>query len=632
MIIIGGKSMKHTKIILTTLLFLILFSPVFVHSTIIYIRPPKMIIWADNHPEDVNSVTYSIVVRNENDKPYIIILEESSSLENYVTLHETNFTLQMDEQRDAEFDVDLTLSGQVSGDISVTFTPEDGVGLSVPYAVDIIIYPRGTNPKQPCGEPFCGYEPSCFICSDANGCYNGFYRTYICSNYECIIDIESCSNTCCREYFNNTNAYCEDGTCHLPASNPPTIDTHSPTDLNPTVEVNGTLEFTQTSSDPDGDTLTYSWILDGVENATTESWSYSPTSDELGTHTVIFVVSDGELTDSVEWTVTVLPEGGLLPDGSSCSSNEVCESGHCVHSVCRPSDPYCGDDYCDSGESCSSCSGDCGSCPVTTTPSSSGSSGGGGGGGGGGGSTKTTGFYDFPESLEVEVDSSETTPGEFFSRRTLNNVVFTLTGIDESWYEIDPSALDKVKNQETVDIDITFTIPDYATLTTYPLKLYAETGSLKYKKEFDLIVLAKPETTTESTTTVVTTVPLTTEEGAEQGGVPTGAFAGISSAITKNWYFIPVPFVVAILIWKFYPMLSAASSTKGYVSIKLGNKPRTELGINNTIRPQKTVEKLEKETPKITIDSLEQNKREKTRRKVIEEIRKRALAEDKKFK
>ncbi len=58
---------------------------------------------------------------------------------------------------------------------------------------------------------------------------------------------------------------------------------------------------------------------------------------------------------------------------------------------------YCGDTTCDSSESCSSCSLDCGACPVTSTSSSS-SSGGGGGSSGGGGSTsvsnKTSYFID----------------------------------------------------------------------------------------------------------------------------------------------------------------------------------------------------------------------------------------------
>ena len=49
----------------------------------------------------------------------------------------------------------------------------------------------------------------------------------------------------------------------------------------------------------------------------------------------------------------------------------------------------CGDNVCDSTESCSSCSKDCGACPSTTPPSSGGSSGGGGGGGGSSIITKT---------------------------------------------------------------------------------------------------------------------------------------------------------------------------------------------------------------------------------------------------
>jgi len=53
----------------------------------------------------------------------------------------------------------------------------------------------------------------------------------------------------------------------------------------------------------------------------------------------------------------------LLEDGSSCTRNEECSSGYCVHSICRSTATYCGDVYCDSGESCSSCSADCGQCP-----------------------------------------------------------------------------------------------------------------------------------------------------------------------------------------------------------------------------------------------------------------------------
>jgi len=64
--------------------------------------------------------------------------------------------------------------------------------------------------------------------------------------------------------------------------------------------------------------------------------------------------------------------GGLLEDGAPCSSDEECSSGFCCHSVCRESCPFCGDGYCDEGESCSSCPQDCGSCPTTTTIRASG--------------------------------------------------------------------------------------------------------------------------------------------------------------------------------------------------------------------------------------------------------------------
>ncbi len=53
----------------------------------------------------------------------------------------------------------------------------------------------------------------------------------------------------------------------------------------------------------------------------------------------------------------------LLEDGSSCTRNEECSSGYCVHSICRSTAIYCGDGYCDSGEDCSSCPSDCGVCP-----------------------------------------------------------------------------------------------------------------------------------------------------------------------------------------------------------------------------------------------------------------------------
>ena len=52
--------------------------------------------------------------------------------------------------------------------------------------------------------------------------------------------------------------------------------------------------------------------------------------------------------------------GGLLANGESCNSSSQCFSGYCVHNVCRVSLPYCGDGYCDIGESNANCPSDCG--------------------------------------------------------------------------------------------------------------------------------------------------------------------------------------------------------------------------------------------------------------------------------
>jgi PGF-pre-PGF domain-containing protein len=56
-----------------------------------------------------------------------------------------------------------------------------------------------------------------------------------------------------------------------------------------------------------------------------------------------------------------------LADGNNCTYACGCSGGYCVHGYCRSSPTYCGDNHCDSGEDCSSCSSDCGECPTTPT-------------------------------------------------------------------------------------------------------------------------------------------------------------------------------------------------------------------------------------------------------------------------
>jgi len=147
--------------------------------------------------------------------------------------------------------------------------------------------------------------------------------------------------------------------------------------------------------------------------------------------------------------------------------------------------------------------------PTPTTVPSGDGDGNGDGGGGGGITVKSTGFYNFSGIVEVEVGSSKTVSGGFYSTVYRKNVIFNVTGIDESWFDISPSSLDEIKSKESVDVSITFSIPSYATLTTYPIEIIAKVGAVKFKKGLDLIVLAKSETTTAPPfTTTITTCAL----------------------------------------------------------------------------------------------------------------------------
>ncbi len=62
--------------------------------------------------------------------------------------------------------------------------------------------------------------------------------------------------------------------------------------------------------------------------------------------------------------------GGQKQDGGSCLSALECIGGYCVHGVCRSHETYCGDSYCDSGETCSTCNVDCGDCYSTRSSNS----------------------------------------------------------------------------------------------------------------------------------------------------------------------------------------------------------------------------------------------------------------------
>ena len=118
--------------------------------------------------------------------------------------------------------------------------------------------------------------------------------------------------------------------------------------LNATVEK--AFSYTAVAADAEGDSLNYSdnSTLFTINN-TTGIFAFTPNSSHPGNYTINISVSDGNLSDEEMISLEVLTS-------------------------------ICGDEFCSSTESCSSCSSDCGTCPAASSTSSS--------GGGGGGSSR----------------------------------------------------------------------------------------------------------------------------------------------------------------------------------------------------------------------------------------------------
>ncbi|MDD5416771.1 MAG: NosD domain-containing protein [Candidatus Aenigmarchaeota archaeon] len=79
----------------------------------------------------------------------------------------------------------------------------------------------------------------------------------------------------------------------------------------------------------------------------------------VGPHNYSFSCVDVNESSSFNFSTTETLFGIKYSTGSSCTASEQCSGGYCVHSICRDTQTYCGDGYCDSGESQVTCFADC---------------------------------------------------------------------------------------------------------------------------------------------------------------------------------------------------------------------------------------------------------------------------------
>jgi len=207
----------------------------------------------------------------------------------------------------------------------------------------------------------------------------------------------------------------------------------------------------------------------------------------------LFYASDtfGNLSASSIVTFPVYFANGYSP----CTVDTQCIYGHCVHSFCRDSSPYCGDGHCDTGEICTSDNSGCSSgysctngcvAPVTTTPPSTGPS------------TPTGSFLisGLTSSLTVVAGQSASTPFTLSDTLSNNivNVSISVSGIDSSWYTLSNSTISILKRNVPQPMTITFKIPSSAEAKSYDVTISAkgkalgETSSRTATKTMTLIV------------------------------------------------------------------------------------------------------------------------------------------------
>lgn len=101
-------------------------------------------------------------------------------------------------------------------------------------------------------------------------------------------------------------------------NNPPSIDSYSPITSNPKIDLNKQQKFTITKSDPDGDSLTVKWYVDGVRKSQgTDIYTYLGLIP--GNYEIKVEVSDGWATVSHVWILTVNKPANQPPQINSYS-------------------------------------------------------------------------------------------------------------------------------------------------------------------------------------------------------------------------------------------------------------------------------------------------------------------------
>jgi len=206
-----------------------------------------------------------------------------------------------------EFNVNILSGGEnvdVSKEVTISYTGEDGTGNPVAESINT------DDDLNPSTGPIWFWD----ICTTAKGCSANTGKSLIFATFgiyskgtNITVSVEGYPSYTIKSVTGNINQ-------DINLNSPPTIDWFSPATLNLVTRESSKLLFNQTSSDPEKSPLNYSWKLDSIEKAKTQSWLFSPDTSSCGQHKVKLEVNDSQFITSMEWNVTVLLTGDVNKD------------------------------------------------------------------------------------------------------------------------------------------------------------------------------------------------------------------------------------------------------------------------------------------------------------------------------
>ncbi|MEM2111188.1 MAG: hypothetical protein QXX08_04845, partial [Candidatus Bathyarchaeia archaeon] len=119
----------------------------------------------------------------------------------------------------------------------------------------------------------------------------------------------------------------------------PIIDSFTPSS-NPTIYLGEFLNFSVIAHDPDGDNLTYRWIIDDATVSNLSWFLYKPSKRDIRSHTVEVRVTDGTLIASQTWSLSVPNRAPIIDSFTPRDINPTVYVGDMLNfsAICRDLD------------------------------------------------------------------------------------------------------------------------------------------------------------------------------------------------------------------------------------------------------------------------------------------------------